>query len=317
MVANELGNIYLVQPKTDELDAGIKSSLTLSHPKAIFDVQVCHQDKHLLTASGDEACILWDFELGKPIAAFLKHQSSVRSASACPDNDFLFATGSRDGTVQLWDTRISPEHTCEHITVYKPVQVIADAHVNQIVARRGFVMNAAAGTNSVTKVHLASSQKILSSGAGDGCVKMWDVRMTGSSAREATPVAKTDPTPGNRGISSFTLDSMGKLYACRSDNRIYMYNSHILGPSHELYSAPGFVTSNNFYVNASVSSDDEWLAAGSVVNGAYIWNVRNGQSVHLPGPEKDVNVVAWNPRNSRQVRQSFGVLMVVDGFLVR
>jgi len=304
VVANEMGNICIIQPKTDEQDADIKSSLSLSHPKAIFDVQVCNQDKHLLTASGDEACILWDFQVGKPLAAFLRHRSSVRSASSCPENEHLFATGSRDGSICVWDTRVNPEHSCEHLTVHKPVQLISDAHVSPTAGKQRGIMASTTGANSVTKVHLLSSQRMLSSGASDGLVKMWDVRMTGSTAKATTPVEKTDVTRNNRGVSSFTLDSTGtKLYACRTDNSIHMYHANFLGQPLEMYKAPGFVTSNNFYINTSLSGDDEWLAAGSAKNGVYMWNVRDAnRAIHLPGPEKDVNVVHWNPRNPTQVR---------------
>jgi len=64
-------------------------------------------DNTILTASGDQTCILWDLESQKNKQMFKGHDADVMSVAVCPNNNNLFISGSVDFTNKLWDSRVS------------------------------------------------------------------------------------------------------------------------------------------------------------------------------------------------------------------
>eukprot|EP00461_Guttulinopsis_vulgaris_P000474 UN00474 len=60
-------------------------------------------DNEILTASGDSTCILWDITRRTPIQKFVGHYGDVMSVSTF--NRDVFASGSVDASVKLWDIR--------------------------------------------------------------------------------------------------------------------------------------------------------------------------------------------------------------------
>ena len=57
-----------------------------AHSNAVFDVSWMHQESKLLTASGDQSCVLWDMVNIKSIDTFKGHTSSVKSVDWRPHN---------------------------------------------------------------------------------------------------------------------------------------------------------------------------------------------------------------------------------------
>ncbi|KAG2374104.1 hypothetical protein C9374_011183 [Naegleria lovaniensis] len=65
-------------------------------------------DRHILTSSGDQSCILWDIEMNQPVTRFEEHTGDCMSVSIKPDGDNnLFLSGSCDGNAKLWDIRMN------------------------------------------------------------------------------------------------------------------------------------------------------------------------------------------------------------------
>jgi guanine nucleotide-binding protein G(I)/G(S)/G(T) subunit beta-1 len=60
-------------------------------------------DSHILTASGDSTCILWNIDRRQQIQPFQGHYGDVMSISLSSNNTFI--SGSVDASVKLWDTR--------------------------------------------------------------------------------------------------------------------------------------------------------------------------------------------------------------------
>jgi len=77
-----------------------------AHYNAIFDMDFIHENpNHLITASGDLSCALWDIEKLSAIQYFVGHKKSVRVVKNLPEFPNIFASGSRDGLILLYDTR--------------------------------------------------------------------------------------------------------------------------------------------------------------------------------------------------------------------
>ena len=61
---------------------------------------------HMLTGSGDGTCALWDTERGLRVQSFAEHTADVMSVSTHPETPHVFASGSCDATVKIWDVRV-------------------------------------------------------------------------------------------------------------------------------------------------------------------------------------------------------------------
>jgi len=62
---------------------------------------------HVLTASGDGMCALFNITTQNLLMEFRGHDSDVMDISLSPDNPSIFLSSSVDSTVRLWDTRVA------------------------------------------------------------------------------------------------------------------------------------------------------------------------------------------------------------------
>lgn len=65
-------------------------------------------DERMVTSSGDASCILWDIQRAKKITTFSDHDSDVMSVSLRTEKS-IFASGSCDTLVKIWDYRTPPK----------------------------------------------------------------------------------------------------------------------------------------------------------------------------------------------------------------
>jgi len=59
-------------------------------------------ENHILTASGDASCLLWDIERQTPINSFIEHTGDVESVSVYHQKN-IFVSGAIDATAKVWD----------------------------------------------------------------------------------------------------------------------------------------------------------------------------------------------------------------------
>lgn len=69
-------------------------------------------NEHILTASGDSSCILWDIEYQQPISAFIGHTGDVESVAHNFKSQNTFISGSIDMNAKLWDYRLKSHSSC-------------------------------------------------------------------------------------------------------------------------------------------------------------------------------------------------------------
>ncbi|CAH1792154.1 unnamed protein product [Owenia fusiformis] len=266
----------------------------LAHNNAVFDVTWVEQENKLLTASGDQTISLWDVDTTSCLGLFKGHSSSVKSVNFRPQDKSVFASGSRDGHIMIWDARCN-----EKDGFMCPTMTIKNAHCCHTVARTTKQKRGSKATTvqdsqqSVTCVLFQDDNTLISAGAVDGVVKVWDLRQK-LNPKFIFPYAGTSTR--KHGFSSLVLDSTySRLFASCTDSSIYQFNCANFNKQ-PVVTYQGHMNST-FYVKSCLSPDDRFLLSGSSDNNAYIWNVDSPMAspVLLKGHTKEVTAVAWCP----------------------
>lgn len=112
----------------------------------------------LLTAgAGDNEIYLTDCKTMKQVSAFRGHESTVMSLHCC-DHPTMFASGSLDGSIRLWDTR-NRGH----------VSMTSTSQDSRTIENQP-------GRTPVGVVRIENSGKLMASGHKDGRCMLYDVR---------------------------------------------------------------------------------------------------------------------------------------------
>ncbi|XP_068024862.1 denticleless protein homolog [Melanerpes formicivorus] len=159
---------------------------------------------------------------------------------------------------------------------------------------------------SVTVVLLQDEHTLISAGAVDGVIKVWDLRKNYAAYRQEPVPCKAFCYPGTStrrlGYSSLVLDSTGtNLFANCTDDSIYMFSMT------SLKTAPVAAFSGHqnstFYIKSSTSPDDQFLVSGSSDCNAYIWKVSEPSLPPriLHGHSQEVTSIAWCPSDFTKI----------------
>uniref|UniRef100_A0A667XV32 Denticleless E3 ubiquitin protein ligase homolog (Drosophila) n=1 Tax=Myripristis murdjan TaxID=586833 RepID=A0A667XV32_9TELE len=307
-VANEEGIVRLYNTESRE-NPVLKE--WLAHENAVFDIAWVPGEASLVTASGDQMAKLWDVKSGELLGSFKGHQCSLKSVAFTQQEKAVFCTGGRDGNIMIWDTRCSKKDG-----FYRQVKQISGAHnkaerntPSKVKKRRSCARGMAPSVDSqqsVTVVLFRDEHTLISSGAVDGIIKMWDLRKNYTAHHHDPTPLQTYPYPGSSsrklGYSGLVLDSMGSNLLCNcTDDNIYMFN--VTG----LKTSPVAVFSghlnSSFYVKSSISPDDQFLASGSSDHHTYIWKISDPESppMMLQGHSQEVTSVAWCPTDFTKI----------------
>ncbi|XP_068729272.1 denticleless protein homolog [Montipora capricornis] len=284
-----------------------------AHENAVFDLAWMEGEQMLVTASGDQTLRLWDINHDDCLTLFKGHSCSVKSVDFRNADKFVFATGARDGNVMVWDIRCN--RRSGHFN--EPVNIISNAHAEKAPrapqtmkkkTRRSSSTKSVltTGQQSVTSVLFQGGEKLISSGAMDGQIKIWDLRKTYTNLKQDPVPFHVFPYPGQgmrkHGFSSLVLDSTHScLFASCTNDNIYKYSCTALGqePLGIFY---GHLNST-FYVKAALSPDDQYLISGSSDSNTYIWRVTDDSAapILMTGHLGEVTSVAWCPSDQGKV----------------
>uniref|UniRef100_A0A2C9M0U7 Uncharacterized protein n=1 Tax=Biomphalaria glabrata TaxID=6526 RepID=A0A2C9M0U7_BIOGL len=289
---------YLVLYNTNKTGQAAVLKTWQVHANAVFDIEWLREENKILTASGDQRILLHDVETCAKLDIFKGHSSSVKSISCRSGDDAVFVTGSRDGHIMLWDKRISSKDGA-----IPPTCTISNAHMLQQTsvtpkARKKTISKSA--QQSVTSVLFQDDNFVISAGAVDGCLKVWDIRKN-YRTKPPKPV-HTFHYPGNNsrkhGYSSLVLTSNGlRLFANCTDDAIYEYDMAAYNTS-PVRTWRGHKNST-FYVKSALSPDDQFLLSGSSDELAYIWQINKPfmAPIVLKSHTAEVTSVAWCPND--------------------
>uniref|UniRef100_A0A8C1NRE2 Denticleless E3 ubiquitin protein ligase homolog (Drosophila) n=1 Tax=Cyprinus carpio TaxID=7962 RepID=A0A8C1NRE2_CYPCA len=302
-VANEEGIVTI-------FTTGEKQSSVLkewqAHDNAVFDIAWVPGANSLVTASGDQTARLWDVITGDLLGTFKGHQCSLKSVAFSKQERAVFSTGGRDGNIMIWDTRCSKKDG-----FYRQIKQISGAHMKpekytpQTKKRRGMAPPVDS-QQGVTVVLFCDENKLISSGAVDGIIKMWDLRKNYTAYYHNPLPLQAYPYPGSctrkLGYSGLSLDSTGsRLFSNCTDDNIYMFN--ISGLKTTPVAVFSGHSNSSFYVKSSVSPDDQFLASGSSDHHAYIWKISDPKQapMMLQGHSQEVTSVAWCPTDFTKI----------------
>ncbi|KAM9798554.1 denticleless protein homolog [Neosynchiropus ocellatus] len=308
-VANEEGAVMIYN--TERCKTPLLKEWS-AHENAVFDIAWVPGEPQLVTAAGDQMAHLWDVKSGEMLGKFKGHHCSLKTVAFSPEEKAVFCTGARDGNIMVWDTRCSKKDG-----FYRQVKQISSAHnkaeTNQLSKtkkRRPSTRGMAPSVDSqqsVTVVLFRDQHTLISSGAVDGVVKMWDLRKN-YTAHNHDPVAlQTFPYPGSSmrtrlGYSGLVLDSSRSNVMCNcTDDNIYMFNVNGIKTTPEAVFS-GHLNSS-FYVKSSISPDGQFLASGSSDNHMYIWKISDPEQppMTLQGHNEEVTCVAWCPTDFTKI----------------
>ncbi|KAG7508785.1 denticleless protein-like [Solea senegalensis] len=307
--ANEEGIVRIYNTESRE-KALLKE--WLAHENAVFDIAWVPGEPQLVTAAGDQMARLWDVKSGDMLGSFKGHLCSLKSVAFTPQEKAVFCTGARDGNIMVWDTRCSKKDG-----FYRQVKQISGAHnkadanpVSKTKKRRSSTRGMAPSVDtqqSVTVVLFRDQHTLISSGAVDGVIKLWDLRKNYTTHRQDPVPLQTYPYPGScmrmrLGYSGLVLDSTRSNVMCNcTDDNIYTFN--VSGTK----TAPVTIFSghqnSSFYVKSTISPDDQFLASGSSDNNTYIWKISDPQHppMTLQGHNEEVTSVVWCPTDFTKI----------------
>ncbi|KAK3092677.1 hypothetical protein FSP39_005770 [Pinctada imbricata] len=296
-VVDEKGDAMLYDTRKTGQYALLKVWQT--HTNAVFDTDWIPGEDKILTASGDQTVALWDVSTGQRINVFRGHTSSVRTVNVQRDHSAVFATGSRDGHIMVWDTRCTKKDG-----YIQPVNTIRNVHTlpqSGVKAKRKYKLPPARDSQmSVIDVKFQTDMHLWSAGAVDGCVKLWDLRKNYSLTKgDSLPKHTLTYCGVNRrehGYSSLAFDSShSQLFASCTDDIIYQFDA--AGLNYKPANCYKGHKNSTFYIKASVSPDDQFLITGSTDEMAYIYQIgkSNLSPVVLKGHTQEVSAVRWSP----------------------
>lgn len=308
-VANEEGIVRVYNTESRD-DALLKE--WLAHENAVFDIAWVPGEPQLVTAAGDQMARLWDVRSGELLGSFRGHLCSLKSVAFTPQDKAVFCTGARDGNIMVWDMRCTKKDG-----YYKQVKQINGAHnkaeANSLCKskkKRSSTRGMAPSVDtqqSVTVVLFRDQHTLISSGAVDGVVKMWDLRKNYSAHRQEPIPLQTFPYPGSSlrtrlGYSGLVLDSTLSNVMCNcTDDNIYMFN--VSGVKTSPVAVFSGHQNSSFYIRSSLSPDDQFLASGSSDSHAYIWKISSPSDppMMLQGHSEEVTSVSWCPTDFTKI----------------
>jgi len=231
-----------------------------AHKNAVLEVAWGDQGRKLVSASADRTLALWDPSAGKLKKKFTGHTAVVNCCGFGRRSGTMVVSGSDDGTVRVWDTRVrSAIDTFDSkwpvlsICVSKDDdQIFSGGLDNEIKVwdlRKGDIEYILEGHNdSITGVSLSPDGSFLLSNGMDNVMKQWDVR------------------PFKEG---------------------YRLTKNYLGLVHNF---------EKLLLRCSWSAEGEMISAGSADRVVHIWDELSTQELYsLPGHTGSVNEVIFHP----------------------
>jgi WD40 repeat protein len=165
-------------------------------------------------------------------------------------------------------------------------------------------------------VQFIDSNKLISAGAADGVIKLWDIRNYGFYSKKKFPISADYSVPSETsirkyGITSLTLSPDNSVFASCMDNQyllfllilsIYEFGINNLKAPINAFTAKSYKC-GSFYVRTSISPDGRFLCSGSSDGNLHIWEVN--LPLHAPflmsGYEEEITGVSWSSGDLDQV----------------
>lgn len=270
-IANEDGKIAIQDTtlrNNDPTEVSLEGEQC--HYNAVFDLEWMPGHMKFVSASGDHTARLWEITESKlkMTRMFSGHTRSVKTAAFRRTDPAVFATGGRDGAILIWDTRA----TVNVDSLPRADNCIYSGHAaggpgtpqsSKRKTRQTPKLPPNVCSSSITGLAFQDDYTLVSCGAGDGIVKVWDLRRNYSSYKKEPLPKYSIPYAGNstfKGFTNLLIDNSGmRLYVNCMDSNIYCYNLSTYS-SQPIQQYSGFKNST-FYIKSCLSPDGQYLVS--------------------------------------------------------
>ncbi|KZV64115.1 WD40 repeat-like protein [Peniophora sp. CONT] len=286
------GMIYVLRAESAQKiqEIGRYDTSSLQNRTAVFKVQWSNDDLKIAIATGGKEAYVMDLHTETITAALHGHARSQKCIKWCPKQDWLLSTGSRDGSICVWDLRV-------HGGVFRDPEIqIRRAHSQPEIT---------SSTTTVTDLLYTTEHSIYSAGAADAILKYWDLRNVKDSHEAAVSTEKSPSqmTKRSRGIQSFVDLDNGTLLALARDSSMYGYSNTTLAPTGDRITSPK-LHANSAYASLSLSPCRRWISAGGAHGSGIVVNVEKigchgdenlrPEITHLEAEHGEVNGMSWS-----------------------
>ncbi|PFH52645.1 hypothetical protein AMATHDRAFT_2041 [Amanita thiersii Skay4041] len=326
-IVTEQGSLHILNTsRRKDWDIEPQRTTFQPHHNGIFDIKWDESDTRLVTCSGDHTVRITSLETESTTHILKGHSSTVKCVTWDPSHRELLASGGRDGSICVWDLRITKKreamHSLNKELFCEPVMAIKGAHEEKHGGKaKGRRSKKEPLPKSITGLVYSNIAfpSLVSSAAFDGILLCWDLRQPASTrTRKPKPPSCSYSTPEDptmlhgskrpRGIISLAAGigpTAGTLFALGADSRVHTYTVSRLEAQESIGFVHEHLQSSSFYVGLSVSPCGQWLASGGgtgmkgsgflfdVANAAKPWKHQSLRGVELRGQTGEVGAVDW------------------------
>jgi len=204
----------------------------------VYGVAISRGNDRFVSCGGDRVVVLWDVSGVRAIRRFTGHEHRVNAVVLNADASVAISAGY-DKTVRCWDLRSSSR---------APVQVLTDA------------------ADSVSSLHVHDTR--IMAGSVDGCVRIYDVRAAALATHTVGPpvTCAVMSRDGNCALAC-SLDDRLRLLDLTSGQVLATYGGAAAPGAQRGYKG------SNYKLEASLSSDDAHVLAGSEDGSVHVWDL--------------------------------------------
>ena len=274
-----------------------------AHSNSVFDIQLNMDESRLLTGAGDATSGVFDFQTQQLIGKCIGHHGTVKSLAPSSISPYVHATASRDGSIMVWDARVSTQDGCiasviqfisahgdklgksaairlpnrsESLAEISPVyQEIYEKMISKkpkmMIQENLGVSEMFKKSVSITGVRFLQSEFLLASSCmANSTIFIHDLRKISSA-----PITILLPFENKRGrdfgVTHIALDpSLTLLSVACKDQKVYIYDTSSIS-SHPVMTCTGYLNSS-FFIKCDFNAHDQ-LSCGGSDGKVTVWDV--------------------------------------------